>query len=223
LRRSGVVGGVASVPRRLPRSSTVVCIASGPSLTAADVERCRGQFVVVVNDAVRLAPWADVLYAADERWWNHHKGYPSFTGLRYGMAYVPSPGEKQRTQRPDVQWLRQTGCAGIETEPTGLRVGLAGGSNSGYQAVNLAVHLGASRIVLLGYDMQPAADGRTHFFGRHPDGLQRSSPYGMFARSFEALVDPLQSLGIQIMNCSRATAITAIPRVSLDEALKVAA
>jgi len=33
--------------------------------------------------------------------------------------------------------------------------------------VNLAVQLGAARILLLGYDMR-AVDGKTHWFGEHP-------------------------------------------------------
>ena len=49
---------------------TAVCIASGPSLTQADVDYVRGKArVIVVNNGYLLAPWADVLYAADARWW----------------------------------------------------------------------------------------------------------------------------------------------------------
>src|SRR5690606_36428084 len=80
------------------RWRTVVCIASGPSLTADDVETVRrwrqeaqgehagaGQDasaggpdrewaggpvgVVVTNTTFRAAPWADVLYAMDRAWW----------------------------------------------------------------------------------------------------------------------------------------------------------
>jgi len=50
----------------------VVCIASGPSLTRADVERVREwrqeagaptkRRVIVVNTSYKIAPWADALY-----------------------------------------------------------------------------------------------------------------------------------------------------------------
>ena len=44
---------------------------------------------------------------------------------------------------------------------------LAHGNNSGYAAINLAVHLGAARIVLLGYDM--GNDGKvSHFHEGYP-------------------------------------------------------
>jgi hypothetical protein len=42
------------------------------------------------------------------------------------------------------------------------------------QAINLAVHLGAARIILLGYDLSPARMGG-HWFGDHPEPIP--SPY----------------------------------------------
>lgn len=206
-----------SVPRLFP-NATIVCIGGGPSLTAADVEMCRGRApVVAISDAWRLAPWADVLYSCDPTWWRVHGGVPAFGGLKYGLAH---PKERHE---PGVIALANTGDHGLEREPSGLRAGLRGGSNSGYQAINLSVHLGASRIVLLGYDMQPAANGRTHWFGAHSDPLKNASPYGMFRRSFEALVDPLRAIGVVVVNASRQTALTAFPRQPLDAALKAVA
>jgi hypothetical protein len=49
----------------------VVCVASGHSLTKEDVEYCKGKAkVYIVNDGYKLAPWADLLYAAhtDRDW-----------------------------------------------------------------------------------------------------------------------------------------------------------
>lgn len=211
---------MGSVPKLWAVSDLAVLIGSGPSLTEDDVAACRGRRVVAISDAIRLAPFADVLYSSDQRWWNFYDGWPSFTGLKVGMA---TPEHKKKPGRADVLWLRNTGYTGLEGDPGGLRTGLAGGANSGFQAVNLAVHLGAKRILLLGYDMKPDAHGKTHFFGKHPSGLHVSSPYGMFARSFDSLVEPLQKLGIQVWNCSRDTAVTAFSRMPLAEALAMEA
>lgn len=50
---------------------TIVCVASGESLTRADVNYCRGKArVLAINDNYRIAPWADWLYACDGRWWD---------------------------------------------------------------------------------------------------------------------------------------------------------
>jgi hypothetical protein len=201
---------------RLFPNSTVVCLASGPSLTREDVASCRGQArVIAVNDTHRWAPWADALYACDAKWWMYHQGVPSFTGLKYALAPTRRDVRTSETFAPGVQVLRNTGPDGLELDPTGLRHG----RNSGYQAVGLAVHLGASRIVLLGYDLHAPDGGKSHFFGDHPDELRKTSPYGEFRRAFGTLVGPLRELGITVINASRRTALTAFPRMALADAL----
>ncbi|HCZ48509.1 MAG TPA: hypothetical protein DCZ11_05850, partial [Gammaproteobacteria bacterium] len=45
------------------------------------------------------------------------------------------------------------------------------GGNSGYQALNLAVLLGAERVILLGYDMHGG-----HWHGRHGGRLNNPEP-----------------------------------------------
>lgn len=194
-----------AVPKLWP-GSTVVCLGTGPSLTAADVDACRGRAkVIAINDAYRLAPWADVLYACDYKWWGWHKGVPSFSGLKYALT-APA------AQWPGVQVLRNLGVDGLSMEPTGLR----NGRNSGYQAINLAVLLGATRVLLLGYDMQ-ADKTRDHFFGRHPDHTK--PPFSVCLARFTTLVKPLAALGVEVINCSRQTALTAFPRRPLEEVL----
>lgn len=200
---------------------TAVCIGTGPSLTRDDVTSCRGQArVIAINDAYRWAPWADVLYAADAKWWRIHQGVPSFAGEKY-MTMSPTP-DGARIVIPGVQRFRPAGFKGLSLKPDRLCLGLAGGCNSGYQAINLAVLYGATRILLLGYDMQRDAQRRAHFFGKHPDGLCNASPYDLMARSFLDLIQPLSDLGVTVINCTRETALTAFPRQPLDVALRSA-
>lgn len=202
---SPVADRVVTVPRLWPES-TIVCVASGPSLLAEDVDYCRGRArVIAIKDAVRLAPWADVLYSGEIKWWKHYLASLTFEGHRYGID----------VQQPvaTVAMLRNTGLTGLESAPSGLRTG----KNSGYQAINLAVHLGASKIVLLGYDMQPAAN-RDHWFGSHPYESCRI-PYRAFLDCFETIVQPLQAANITVVNASRTTALRLFPCVSIEEAL----
>lgn len=199
---------ITRVPALCP-GGTVVCLATGPSLTPADVDHCRGKAtVIVVNDAWRLAPWAHALIASDAAWWRHHHGVPEFPGLKYCV-------EPSAATWPGVQILRNTGSAGVETDPTGLRTG----RNTGAAAVNLAVHFGATRVVLLGYDMEAKDEAHSHFFGGHPQGLRGGSPYPLFREHFTKMVAPLQALGVAVLNCSRHTALTCFPRLTLEEAL----
>lgn len=142
--------------------------------------------------------------ASDAKWWRHHQ--PAFSGLKYSL-------QKSASQY-GVHVLENTGESGIETRPTGIRTGM----NSGAAAINVAVHFGVARILLLGYDMGP--DGkRTHFFGAHPRGLRADSPYGSFIEKFAQMVEPLRALGVSVINCSRATRLTCFERMPLREAL----
>jgi hypothetical protein len=190
-----------TVPRLWPES-TIVCVGSGPSLTQADVDSCRGKTrVIVVNDAYRLALWADCLYACDAKFWRWHKGVPGFAGLKFALA-------PQSCRWPNVQVLQNTGQIGLELTPTGLRTG----HNSGYQAINLAVHFGARRIVLLGYDMKG-----DHFFGSHPD--QTRPPFSVCLKKFETLLAPLAAAGVTVVNATRRTVLSTFPCMPLESAL----
>jgi hypothetical protein len=165
-----------------------------------------------VNDAYRLIPEAEVLYACDARWWRAHDGVPGFRGerwtqdqaggdtcaARYGLNLIPS--------RPG-------------SIPSADPAYLTTGKNSGFQAVNLAALMGARRIVLLGFDMGLAPDGRRHFFGDHPGDLNRASPYRAFIRAFEEAAPIYAARGIEILNASRRSALACFPRVNLEDVL----
>jgi hypothetical protein len=198
---------VRSVPELFP-ASTIVCVASGPSLTQDDVNFCRGKArVIAINDAYRLCPWADVLYGCDAAWWNYHQGVPTFAGLKYSL-------EAKAAVWPGVQVLRNAGREGLSLERDALCTGL----NSGYQSLNCAVHLGAKRILLLGYDMQ-TAKGKSHWFGEHPPTLSRGSQYQKFREHFATLVEPLRQLGIEVLNCTPNSALRCFPMATLHDAL----
>ena len=177
-----------------------------------DLDFCRGKAkVIAVNNSYALAPWADAMWATDAKWWNWHQGVPSFTSPKWSLEH--SAWNNFRAKYPDVQRLRNTGHLGLEHDPSGIR----NGRNSGFAAINLAVHYGAAKIVLLGYDMQ-AHSGKSHFFGDHPQ--KGPSPYPQFRAAFETLVKPLAKMKIQIVNCTRKTVLNAFPKAKLEDVLK---
>lgn len=205
---------VATVPRLWP-GETAVLLGGGPSLTREDVNVCRGKArVIAIKEAWELAPWADVLYAADSGWWAYYKGVPGFRGLKYAIqGRTPTGHDAYMPQWPDVVVLRDTGDHGLELDPSGLRVGF----NSGYQALNLAVHLGVSRVLLLGFDMWGGSEGRDNW--HTSPRYHRRSPYPLFLQAFATIAEPLAEAGVSVLNCSRQTVLRAFPCVSLEEAL----
>ena len=66
----------------------VVCVASGPSLIQEDIEYCKGKAkIYVVNDCHKIAPFADLLYAADTQWWEYYNGVPDFNGEKWTVSH----------------------------------------------------------------------------------------------------------------------------------------
>lgn len=194
-----------SVPKLFP-NATIVCLGCGPSLNAEDVAYVRGKApVIAINAAYELAPWADVLYCCDASFWRQRGGVPSFAGLKYSVEVTP--------EKFGVHRLTNTGMNGLELDPSGLRTG----KNSGYQAINLAVHLGASRILLLGYDLR-MVQGRQRFTTTYAGG--NATLYPQFIEKFQTLVEPLNDLGVEVVNCTKSSALKCFPMQSLRDALR---
>jgi len=198
-----------AVPR-ICTTGTVVCVAPGPSLTEEDVNYVRGKAtVVVLNDAWKLAPWADVLYSSDLFWFPYYQWVPAFQGLKISFADISRP----RAARDNgIILLKKTGEDGVEFGANGLRTT----RNSGGAAINLAIHLGATRVILLGYDM-----AGTNLFGPHPLGLRKttSKDYETYRHLISSMVVPLKERGIEVVNCSRKTALKCFPVKPLREVL----
>jgi hypothetical protein len=191
---------------------TVVCMATGPSLTLEQIVtvRASGAKVIVVNDAYTLAPFADVLYFADAKWHKWHKDRPEFRAFA-GQKCSIFLGVDLKLG--GVHLLKQAAYMGLSTDPGEICTG----SNSGYQAVNIAVLSGAKRIVLIGYDGR-AKDGKQHFFGDHPD--KSHAPYEVTRGRFADLVAPTKKLGVKIMNATPGSWIECFPMVNLAESLE---
>lgn len=165
-----------------------------------------------MNDAFRLVPDADLLYACDARWWDHHGGVREFTGEKWTQDKA---GGETCAARHGLNVVRSVNGAVPSFEPDHI----AQGKNSGFQAVNLAALLGARRIVLVGFDMGLAEDGRRHFFGDHPGRMNQPSPYKSFIRAFDEAAPHYAARGVEVLNASRRSALACFPRVPLESIL----
>ena len=190
------------------QGQTVVIVGSGPSLTQEDVNRVRGRAkVIVCNNTYTLAPWAHMLYACDYRWWKHYR--PEF----YGLKVCPHQGAAKEF---GVLYIKGEHKPGLSFDPQRIHYG----GNSGFQALNLAVLSGAKRVILLGFDMQPDGSGRMHW---HPDHARIGNPqrnsFSRWLRAFHEAAPQLTKAGVEVLNCSRQTALDVFPRVALEDAL----
>lgn len=95
-----------------------------------------------------------------------------------------------------------------------------GGGNSGFQAANIAAQFWPRRIVLVGFDMR--VDKGCHWHGRHPRGLNNpGDPLMMYWRkALNDAAEDFAALGIEVINASPVSTLTAYPVMSLKEALR---
>lgn len=169
---------------------TWAILATGPSMSAELAQSVRGKCrVVAVSDAWRLAPWADVLVSADAAWWRENPSALTFTQAKYGAM-------------PEFQKIE-----GVEKFP-----GSVSGTNSGLLACQVAVSLGAKKVLLLGFDMHGS-----HYFGAHPAPLKNTTPrrFETFKRQFEMY----RPDGVEIVNLTEGSGLRCYRKSTLEKEL----
>lgn len=170
-----------------------------------------------MNDAWRLLPSADVLYACDAEWWRVNEGCRFFDGERWSSHGDATRDDKRpAAEEFDLNLVRGRDGLGF-CEEEGI---IHYAENSGFQAVNLALHFLGWRgvVALVGFNMMPVG-GKSHFFGEHRHPLRRTSRgYGIWLRMFEAASRMLPD-GVRIVNCTEPSALTCFPRAPLSAVL----
>lgn len=178
-------------------SRTFICVASGPSLTKEDCTQARhsGLPIIAVNSSWRAVPDCQHIFAADYDWWNHYHDTVSTTAQLWTQS-----------QRANARF----GVKLFSPEE-------GGPFNSGQRAIQLAAHLGAARVILLGYDCTLATGA--HWHGKHPATMHNPVPREVerWHTDFSSLPGLLPD--VEVINASRETALTCFTRLSLEAAL----
>jgi hypothetical protein len=193
------------------RGQTAVVIAAGGSARETVSRMPWRPRAIVVNRSHELAPWADVLYAADGAFWRHYAEARAFAGLKVSVTSTEQEFKRHGLVRAHVD---RAGHGRVLRSPVGT---LGAGGNSGFQAVNLAAQLGARRVVLIGFDFK----GR-HWHDDHAKPLRNPDPSGMlrWVGHMDAAAEQYRAWGVEIVNASPVSALRAYPRVPIEEALQ---
>ncbi|NNM75050.1 hypothetical protein HJG44_22065 [Enterovirga sp. DB1703] len=184
-------------------------VASGPSAAEAPLAEIEGRArIIATNNSWRLVPFADALYASDDHWWRTGAGN-EFQGLKISRS--EHPGVHQVELALDCRGLF---VDGIVFDEPGV---IGSGGGSGFQALNLAVQFGATRIALVGLDAR--VDRGVHWHGPHEGGL--SNPHEGTAELWRVAMDRaapvLAERGIEVVNCSACSALQGFRKMDLSE------
>jgi len=215
---------------------TAVLIATGPSLTDEqlayvkqkhDDGECR---VFTLNNVYQRVPWTDVHLSCDAPWWRWY--YPHSEELRD----LPCP---KYTWFPDlaekfgIDYIKGVDKPGLSTDPGVVHIN----HGSSPMWINLALHFGIKKLILIGHDMKYAADykprqrdpGSTprHYFDEYPGPLQHwpSVKVGLskpgvldgLIEAYDRMVPQLEKLGMDVVNCTPGSALTSFRMSTLEE------
>lgn len=193
---------------------TGVLLATGPSLCEADIEflrplHARGDIVMFgLNDSYRICDFLDVFYACDPKWWDCNPDV-----LKHPCKEKWTQDTKYATKHKDKGILLVSGGSGKGLSVTPHHINY--GSNSGFQLLNLALHYGIAKFILLGYNMDVPKGKQQHFFGKHPKPLNQGNNYKGFVGAYKG-IDPEHKK--MIINCTYPTGLPFV-QMPLEKAL----
>lgn len=200
----------------LPDWSGAACaiLACGPSLDQREVDLLNGRVkIIAINRAYELAPFADVLYGCDRRFWNHNYKEENFgNGLLVSQTHAGEP-------------LRE----GVELKYFDIVLGdkmifdekkIGSGANGGFQSINAAYHFKAKKIILLGFDMKWSE--KLHFHGKHEPPLNNPSKniFGRWKNGIESNSKELSNRGVEVLNCCLDSGLDCFEKIKLTDALR---
>ncbi len=217
-----ILGGGPSLTSQFGIPDTIVKqVQNGvlpPSTYSSYMSELHNKHVIGVNMAYKIGTWIDIVIFGDKTFFlNEKSGLYDFPGLKVSLC------PDQRSD-PFVKYvIRDTEhIKGISQDPRRL----SWNHNTGAAAINLAAHLGAKRIILLGFDMK-MSNNMCHWHNlyrkgpaNNPEKIRKAlTTFDRHLSSFPVIAEDAKRLGIEIINACPDSAITCFPRITVKEIL----
>lgn len=214
-----IIGGGPSVPRQFDVPEEIIRkVTAGtlpPSAYSPYMKILHDKHVIAVNMAYRIGDWIDAVIFGDSGYFAKERAtLATFPGLRISCNPVSKAEHWVKTLGRDGQKSK-----GISTNPTMI----SWNGNTGAAAINLAVHFGAKRIMLLGFDMNIDGNRMQHWhdlYGKGPvsdDRRKRKLPFARHLQGFPVIAEDAKKLGVQIINVSANSEITCFPKMTIKQ------
>jgi len=224
------------------KGETAILIATGPSLNDDQLEfvkkqqdagKCR---VFTINNVYQRVPWTDAHLSCDGPWWRWYgprsQKLKDLKCPKYTWYYDIA----QELKEFGVKYIRAIEKPGLSLDPRTIHIN----HGSGPMWINLALHFGIKRLVLIGHDMKFAPDykphekmpGSTprHYFNEYPGPLQHwpSVKVGLskpgvldgLIEAYKKMIPQLEEVGMDVVNCTPDSALTIFRMSTLEEEFK---
>lgn len=215
-----IIGGGTSIHKQFGIPDEVVREKMDLRALSPYFEPIHSKHIIGLNAAFMLGDWVSLCYFGDRVFFDKHKEklyeFPNLKIRHVNLSVYDRIWYKDIKQ---INFSLQP--MGICTEPDKIYWNY----NSGAAAINLAYHLGAKRVYLLGYDMKPACPaGRpdndaTHWHNAYGDFRIHPYAFQKFLKPWRAIAQDAARLGLEIINVNPDSAIEVFPKVNLNEVI----
>lgn len=188
-------------PPKIWKGRTVFVLGGGPSISDTPLELLDGDYRVLgVNDAAFDYPHiVDAIYFGDCK----------YCGMRFDKLRAFEGLRMTSCQRLyHLKWIKTWKRGkphGIDQKPGFI----SWNGNSGFSAINVAYHLGAETVVLLGFDMsaKETEDGLQYHYHNNYKSTPAKNCYHTYLKSVPMIARDAKKMGLEIINASMETVI----------------
>lgn len=209
-----ILGGGSSVPQQLGVPDELIHSVSTGVKKAEKFspyfQPIKSKHIIGINMAFRLGTWVDMMFFGDASFFKKNKQeILAWQNLRITCATFDKVVGIKRVKRSKQKY-------GI----TGIRDEVCWNANSGAAAINVAVHLGVKRIILLGFDMQ-SVENQTHWHQYYaPKDLKKmKDTYKKHLAGFPEIARYCKSKNIEVLNASPNSALQVFTKVQLKDVI----
>ena len=177
---------------------TVYIVGGGSSIKNLDLSLIHNERCIGVNNSYMFGNWIDICWFGDSRWFEWHSTHKQFREGWRDFQGIQACCVDRCCDHKRVKYLeRSIKADGIDVNPSKV----CWNKTSGASAINLAYHLGAKLIVLIGFDMQ-IVNGEENWHNDHVKHGDNLNPYPKYLDVFPAISRDLKSLKVDIVNTS---------------------
>jgi hypothetical protein len=203
---------------------TAIVAGNGPSLTPGlirIINQQKGKHRIFgCNNAIFYLD-LDAHLACNYQWWDFYAEQ-----VKEHPCDKWTPRKESAEKYPWVRYIEERWEDGLSTDKSYI----CAHHGSGPQILNIALHYGYERFLLIGWDMRYPGkisnhqyNGQRHFFGEYPSSMQHWPRTGQNGE-LTGLIKEMETIkperyGIEIINCSPGSAMKCFPMSTLEEEL----
>lgn len=213
-------------------NQTAVIIATGPSLSSEQLELIQKLHtaadsklkVFTINNTYQVYPNTDVHLSCDGPWWRWYWNDPNLRDLAHKTNCQMWTWYPEFAKEFGINYIfGEEKLRGLSLDPRIVHIN----HGSGPMIMNLAIHYGVSKIVLVGHDMKFAKDYNPskqlpgsiprHYFGEYPKKLQHWPSVKVRQGILDGLIEAYSDIkddmdnrlsSVDVVNCTPDSALT---------------